>query len=135
MKNTKCSCQNEFQVAADAEALVQEAASQLRPHFRREQAHEHAVDYLRGLLADVERKNGWQLAEHAGYDHPRGMQRVLDRYSWDHRAAREDLRSPTIPTEMAGVTQARGINATRSSLAPLPLLSGTHGAPFVVMDW
>jgi hypothetical protein len=39
--------------------------TQLRPHFRRQAAHQHASDYLRGLIADVERKNGWQLAEHA----------------------------------------------------------------------
>jgi len=92
MKHADCSCQNEFQVAADAERLVQEAERQLWAHFRRQQGHDHAVDYLRGLIADVERKNGWQLAEHAGYGHPRGMQRVLDRYSWDYQAVREDLR-------------------------------------------
>ena len=92
MKHTDCSCENEFQVAADAEELVQEAERQLRSHFPRRQAHEHAVDYLRGLISDVERKNGWQLAEQAGYDHPRGIQRVLDRYRWDYQAVREDLR-------------------------------------------
>jgi SRSO17 transposase len=92
MNSTECSCRNEFQVAEEADTLVQEATSLLRPHFRRQQAHRHAVDYLRGLISDVERKNGWQLAEHAGYPHPRGIQRVLDRYSWDHQAVREDLR-------------------------------------------
>jgi hypothetical protein len=83
MHNTECSCRIEFQVAEEAKTLVQEATSLLRPHFRRQQAHRHAVDYLRGLISDVERKNGWQLAEQAGYPHPRGIQRVLDRYSWD----------------------------------------------------
>lgn len=92
MEVKECSCRSEFQVAEESEALIQQALAQLRPHFRREAAHRHAADYLRGLLADVERKNGWQLAEHADYRHPRGMQRVLDRYVWDHRAVREDLR-------------------------------------------
>jgi hypothetical protein len=46
------------------------AAERLRRHFRRMQAAEHAVDYLRGLVAEVERKNGWQLE--AGYAHPQG---------------------------------------------------------------
>ncbi len=59
---------------------------------RRVEARRHAVDYLRGLLAEVERKNGWQLAEQAGYAHPRGIQRVLDRYAWDAEAVRDDLR-------------------------------------------
>jgi SRSO17 transposase len=92
MNSTECSCRGEFQVAAEAEALIQETMTRLRPHFRRQKAHQHAADYLRGLIAEVERKNGWQLAEHAGYCHPRGMQRVLERYSWDQRAVREDLR-------------------------------------------
>jgi SRSO17 transposase len=92
MKSTPCSCTSEFQVAKESEELVQETMNRLRPHFRRQKAHQHAADYLRGLIAEVERKNGWQLAEHAGYNHPRGMQRVLDRYSWDHQAVREDLR-------------------------------------------
>jgi SRSO17 transposase len=92
MNSTECSCRGEFQVAAEAEALIQETMTPLRPHFRRQKAHQHAAHYLRGLIAEVERKNGWQLAEHAGYCHPRGMQRVLERYSWDQRAVREDLR-------------------------------------------
>jgi SRSO17 transposase len=92
MEARECSCRSEFQVAEECEALVQQVLTQLRPHFRRQAAHQHASDYLRGLIADVERKNGWQLAEHADYSHPRGMQRVLGRYAWEHRAVRDDLR-------------------------------------------
>jgi SRSO17 transposase len=65
----------------------------LRRHFHRPEAAAHAADYLRGLIAEVERKNGWQLAEAAGYAHPRGIQRVLDRYAWDAEAVRDDLRA------------------------------------------
>ena len=71
---------------------VEAAAARLRQHFRRPEAYAHAVDYLRGLVAEVERKNGWQLAERAGYAHPRGIQRVLDRYAWDADAVRDALR-------------------------------------------
>jgi SRSO17 transposase len=92
METTGCSCRSEFQVAEASDALVQETMTRLRPHFRRREAQQHAADYLRGLIADLERKNGWQLAEQAGYRHPRGMQRVLERYTWDHQAVREDLR-------------------------------------------
>jgi SRSO17 transposase len=92
METTGCSCRSEVQVAEESDALVQETMTRLRPHFRRRAAHQHAADYLRGLIADLERKNGWQLAEQAGYRHPRGMQRVLERYTWDHQAVREDLR-------------------------------------------
>jgi len=72
---------------------VEAAAARLRRHFRRPEAYGHAVDYLRGLVAEVERKNGWQLAEHVGYAHPRAMQRVLDRYAWQAEAVRDDLRA------------------------------------------
>jgi SRSO17 transposase len=91
MKAAECLCEIEGQVAEESAALVQDVITRLRPHFRRQEAHQHVADYLRGLIAEVERKNGWQLAEQAGYSHPRGIQRVLERYTWDHRSVREDL--------------------------------------------
>lgn len=36
-----------------------------------------------GLVAELERKNGWTLAEHAGESGPQGMQRLLRRADWD----------------------------------------------------
>ena len=78
---------------AAAEAEVDGVAARLRGHFRRRAGHRHAVAYVRGLLGDAERKNGWQLAEHAGYRHPRTMQRVLDRSAWGADEVRDDLRA------------------------------------------
>jgi SRSO17 transposase len=80
-------------MASECAREVEDAAWRLRRHFRRPEAYGHAADYLRGLVAEVERKNGWQLAEEAGYSHPRGIQRVLDRYAWDADAVRDDLRA------------------------------------------
>lgn len=88
-----CACSGEARVAAEAAHVVDGAVGLLRRRMRRPEAHRHAADYVRGLIADVERKNGWQLAEHAGYAHPRGMQRVLARYAWDADAVRDDLRA------------------------------------------
>jgi SRSO17 transposase len=79
--------------AADEMAAL---ASGLRERFRRGAAHRHAVAYVEALLGDVERKNGWQLAEYSGYRHPRTMQRVLDRSVWDADAVRDDLREQVI---------------------------------------
>jgi SRSO17 transposase len=79
--------------ASAAEAEVEVIAARLRPRFRRRAAHRHASAYVRGLLGEVERKNGWQLAEHAGYRHPRTIQRVLDRSAWEADAVRDDLRA------------------------------------------
>ena len=57
--------------------------SRVAGRFSRVEPRRQARAYVRGLLAPVERKNGWQLAEAAAYAHPRGMQRVLERYAWD----------------------------------------------------
>ena len=52
-----------------------------------------AVAYLRRLLAPVERKNGWQLAEAAGDATPDGVQGFLSRAQWDADAVRDDLQA------------------------------------------
>ena len=88
-----CGCAEETAVAAACARETEEMAARLGRRLRRPEARAHAADYLRGLLAEVERKNGWQLAERAGYAHPRGIQRVLDRYAWDADAVRDDLRA------------------------------------------
>jgi len=88
-----CTCAAEETVAAACARELEDVVVWLRAHCRRPEAADHAADYLRGLVADVERKNGWQLAEQAGYAHPRGIQRVLDRYAWGADAVRDDLRT------------------------------------------
>ena len=52
-----------------------------------------ALEYLKGLLSPVERKNGWQLAELAGDATPDGVQRLLSSYVWDADLVRDDLRN------------------------------------------
>lgn len=48
--------------------------------------------YVRGLLAPLERKNSWTLAERAGEAAPDGMQRLLATADWDADAVRDDVR-------------------------------------------
>jgi hypothetical protein len=50
--------------------------------FARAEPRRRALAYLRGLLGNVGRKNGWQLAEHAGERSPDGMQRLLATADW-----------------------------------------------------
>jgi SRSO17 transposase len=88
-----CGCAAEEAVAAACAREAEEMAARLGRRFRRAEARAHAADYLRGLLAEVERKNGWQLAEWVSYAHSRGIQRVLDRYAWNADAVRDDLRA------------------------------------------
>jgi SRSO17 transposase len=47
---------------------------------------------VRGLLADLPRKNCWTLAEHAGDPTPDRMQHLLGRAVWDQDAVRDDVR-------------------------------------------
>src|SRR5215212_8376234 len=61
--------------------------------FRRSEARERAKRYLAGLPDRVERKNGWQLAEHLGEPGPQGVQRRLNAADWDAGAVRDDLRA------------------------------------------
>jgi hypothetical protein len=49
--------------------------------------------YLHGILSDVARKNGWQLAEQAGESRPDGMQRLLTTAVWDENGVRDELRT------------------------------------------
>src|SRR5262249_19533694 len=59
--------------------------------FARREPRRRAVGYLRGLLGDAQRKNGWQLAEHLGDATPDGVQHLLARADWDAHAVPGDL--------------------------------------------
>lgn len=60
--------------------------------FERSESREQAKKYLHGLLANVGRKNSWQLAEVVGDGIPDRMQRLLYRVPWDAEAARDRLQ-------------------------------------------
>jgi SRSO17 transposase len=61
--------------------------------FGRVEPRRQARAYVTGLLAPVERKNGWQLAEAAGDSAPDRMQRLLGSARWEPREVRLDLRA------------------------------------------
>ena len=52
-----------------------------------------AQEYVRGLMAGIERKNGWQLAEFIGDKAPYGIQNFLSRAIWNEDLATDQLRS------------------------------------------
>ena len=67
--------------------------ARLAPRFARPEPRRRALAYLQGILSEISRKNGWQLAEHAGEARPDGMQRLLASAVWDTDGVRDDLRS------------------------------------------
>lgn len=78
------------EVASWSEGLT-EVRERIGPRFARSEQRQRMGRYLDGLLSPVERKNGWQLAEHAGEARPYGMQRLLAGAKWEADAVRDDL--------------------------------------------
>ncbi|HEX4394893.1 MAG TPA: IS701 family transposase, partial [Mycobacterium sp.] len=60
--------------------------------FSRAEPRARMREYVAGLVAGLERKNGWTLAERAGEASPDGMQRLLRWADWDIDGARDDVR-------------------------------------------
>ncbi|MFI6511922.1 IS701 family transposase [Streptosporangium sp. NPDC050855] len=60
--------------------------------FARVEARRQVCSYVRGLLGESERKNGWTLAEAAGQSGPERLQRLLNFYAWDSDGLRDDVR-------------------------------------------
>lgn len=71
---------------------LQELHARIAPHFLRPEVRARAFRYLAGLLANVKRKNGWQMAEAIGELTPRGVQHLLNDAHWEADEVREDLR-------------------------------------------
>jgi hypothetical protein len=57
--------------------------------FAHPNSYRHAEQYFRGLLAPIERKNGWTIAEFVGEKEPKAMQRFLNLAFWDADALRD----------------------------------------------
>ncbi|MEV6648954.1 IS701 family transposase [Amycolatopsis sp. NPDC051371] len=64
--------------------------------FTRSEPRARAREYVSGLVAGLERKNGWTLAEQAGEVSPDGMQRLLRWADWDIDGVRDDVRDYVI---------------------------------------
>ena len=64
--------------------------------FARVEPRRAAAGFVTGLLADLEIKTCWQLAEHAGHARPDAMQRLLYRAKWDADAVRDDVRKVVV---------------------------------------
>jgi SRSO17 transposase len=86
------------------EQALRRLHARIAPRFARPEPRRRVLGYLQGLLSSVERKNGWQLAEHAREATPYGMQRLLTSAVWNADLVRDDLRSYVL--EQLGDQQA-----------------------------
>lgn len=64
--------------------------------FARVEPRRAAAGFVTGLLADLEIKTCWQVAEQAGHARPDAMQRLLYRAEWDADAVRDDVRKVVV---------------------------------------
>jgi SRSO17 transposase len=75
-------------VAAELDRVHERIAGR----FGRAEPRARVREYVSGLVAGLERKNGWTLAEWAREVCPDGMQRLLRRADWDVDGVRDDVR-------------------------------------------
>jgi SRSO17 transposase len=75
---------------------LDELLGRVAGRFGRVEPRRRAKAFVRGLLADLPRKNCWTIAEHAGDASPEGMQHLLGRAVWDHDGVRDDLRDDVV---------------------------------------
>src|SRR2546425_8790683 len=76
--------------------VLAELSDRIGSHVRRTEVRKRVGRYLQGLLAPVERKNGWQMAEELGEANAHGVQRLLEEADWDEEAVRDELRAYVI---------------------------------------
>jgi SRSO17 transposase len=99
-------------VVAEVEAWaagLAEVHARIAPRFARSEPRERVLAYVRGLLAPLERKNSWTLAESAGEPVPDGMQRLLAAADWDADAVRDDVRDYVIEHLAPGPGDSAGV--------------------------
>jgi SRSO17 transposase len=100
--------------------------------FVRREPREQFAKYLHALLAPVQRKNGWQMAEAIGDKTPDATQRLLYLAQWDADAARDIMQGFVIgqfgDAEGIGVVDETGfLKKGKRSVGVKRQYSGTAG--------
>lgn len=103
--------------AGQARRARAELMGMLRSCFARTGTWLHAGGYVDALVSDLPKRNGWTIAEQVGDRSPDRTQRLLNRASWDERAAMSQVRR----FAAAGLDQAarRGRRAHGMSVGAL----------------
>jgi SRSO17 transposase len=101
-------------------------------HFGRAEVRKRVGRYLQGLLAEVPRKNGWQMAEALGEANAHGVQRLLEEADWDEEAVRDEVRTYVIeqlgePAGILVVDETGFVKKGKKSAGVARQYSGTAG--------
>ena len=78
---------------AELEVLTLQVAG---PLFTRPEPRSALTDLIRGLLADVARKNSGQIGDHVGHASGGRLERLLNGASWDAGELRDQVRDHVV---------------------------------------
>jgi SRSO17 transposase len=102
------------------------------PLFSRPEPRATLADLMRGLLADVPRKNSWQLAEHVGHKKAYRLEWLLNGAKWDADALRDQVRAYVVerlghPEGVLVADDTQAIKKGTKSVGVAPQYCGTTG--------
>src|SRR5947208_3317713 len=122
----------ELSIMRQSARTLAELVGRIGSHFRRAEVRRRVGRYLHGLLAAVERKNGWQMAEELGEANAHGVQRLLEEADWDEDAVRDELRTYVIeqlgaPEGILVVDETGFVKKGKQSAGVARQYSGTAG--------
>src|SRR5260370_40841584 len=83
--------EGELSIISQGAQVLAELTGRIGAHFRRAEVRKRVGRYLQVLLAPVERKNGWQMAEELGEANAHGVQRLVEAGDLEQEAGREAL--------------------------------------------
>lgn len=120
------------QTVREWEDGLRELHTRIGRRFKRAEPRERAYRYIQGLLSNVPRKNGWQLAEASGEHGPDGMQRLLNRAVWDVDGVRDEVQAYVaehlgMPTGVLVVDETGFLKKGKHSVGVKRQYSGTAG--------
>ena len=124
--------ERELRIISESAQVVTELSVRIGSHFGRAEVRKRVGRYLQGLLASVERKNGWHLAEELGEANAHGVQRLLEEADWDEEAVRDELRTYVIeqlgePRGILVVDETGFVKKGKKSAGVARQYSGTAG--------
>jgi SRSO17 transposase len=124
--------ERELSIISQSAQVVSELGVRIGSHFRRAEVRKRVGRYLQGLLAEVSRKNGWQMAEELGEANAHGVQRLLEEADWDEEAVRDELRAYVIeqlgePAGLLVVDETGFVKKGKKSAGVARQYSGTAG--------
>lgn len=124
--------EREFSIISQSAQALAELLVRIGSHIRRAEVRNRVGRYLQGLLAEVPRKNGWQMAEQLGEANAHGVQRLLEEADWDEEGVRDELRSYVVeqlgePGGILVVDETGFVKKGKQSAGVARQYSGTAG--------